>query len=199
MFRTYEMRWFFTQIPLDVSKHFERNTELQSRTDWYASPVSPRCGIKLREGRLETKFLESDHGVHHLGYFCGNLESYKKWSLQFAPDDQPIEEDLDGAAWISVQKSRRLQRFSVTPQGVHSVEERPQNGCEFEMTELTVNHETFWTVGFEAVGKVESLPDNLRLVAQIVGLRGGLNQSFDEEHSCGYAEWLSHIPTSFDS
>jgi hypothetical protein len=187
------MRWFFTDMPLDVSKHFEQNTELQSRTDWYASPVSPRCGIKLREGKLETKFLERDHGIHRLGDFRGRLESYKKWSLQFALDDQPGEEELSGAMWIAVEKRRRLQRFSVAADGVHSVDERPENGCEFEMTELTVHQQTFWTVGFEAVGEVESLPDNLLRVSQYVGNRGGLNQPFDEQHSCGYAEWLSRI------
>lgn len=193
MFRTYEMRWFFTDVPLDVSKHFEQNTELQCRTDWYASPVSPRCGIKLREGKLETKFLESEHGIHRLGEFCGRLESYKKWSLQFELDDHPGKEDLVGATWIAVEKRRRLQRFSVAPAGVHFVDERPENGCEFEMTELTVHQQTFWTVGFEAVGEVTSLRHNLRRVAELVGRRGELNQPFDEEHSCGYAEWLSQI------
>ena len=121
------------------------------------------------------------------------MESYKKWSLQFAVDDQPAETDLTGAVWIPVQKRRRLQRFSVDADGVHSVDLRPENGCEFEMTELTVNSNTFWTVGFEAVGAVDRLPNNLRLVSQLVGQRGGLHQTFDEAHSCGYAEWLSRI------
>ncbi len=187
------MRWFFTEVPLDMSAHFEQNTELQCRTDWYATPVSPQCGIKLREGKLETKFLEGQHGIQHFGDFSGRLESYKKWSLQFAVDDQPAEADLAGATWIAVQKQRRLQRFSVSADDVHAVDLRPENGCEFEMTELTIHAQTYWTVGFEAVGAVEQLPENLRLVSQFVGQRGGLNQSFDESHSCGYAEWLSRL------
>ena len=52
MLRTFEIRWFFDAPPLDQETHFPaEHTELQERTDWYALPVNPCCGIKVREGK----------------------------------------------------------------------------------------------------------------------------------------------------
>lgn len=193
MFNTFEMRWFFSECPLEASVHFGANSELQIRTDWYAYPCNPDCGIKLREGRLETKVRCQVVGKQHVIDFCGCLESYKKWSLQFPPDDQPAIDDLLQAGWLAVQKQRNLRRFNVTKNGVSSSSTRPVNGCEFELTKLIVRQGAYWTVGFEAVGTAERLEANLHAVLKSVAAAGGRQQPFDLEHSMGYAEWLSRL------
>jgi hypothetical protein len=189
------MRWFFETCPLDMDKHFAAHPpELQERTDWYAMPVNPACGIKVREGRLETKLRCAQYGLRDLGGIAGQLESWKKWSLDFSSAEEPPSvEELAGTGWLDVDKKRYLQRFDITAGQVVATSTRPVNGCEFELTELMVRNQRYFTVGFEAVGEFLELEQNLQLVAQHVGVRGGLLMAFTQETSCSYAEWLSRF------
>ena len=196
MLHTFEMRWFFDDRPLSPDAHFDTTTTLQRRTDWYSMPCNPKCGIKLREGRFESKLLDECCGVREFGPMTGILESWKKWSLELPRHAEPTEEDLARVDWIAVEKERYLQRYTVDGETVTECDQRPLNGCEFEMTTLFVRDKTVWTVGFEAVGQQENLEVNLRHVAEFVQQRGGLSGKFTQENSFGYAEWLSRMPTS---
>ena len=137
MWHTFEMRWFFAEPPLDIAQHFDASAAAPHRTDWYAVPCDPRCGIKLREGRLETKLRVGMHGVRTFREISGHLESWQKWALAFGPGDCPAEQTLAESGWLAVQKRRFLRHFEVTPDRVIETEQRPTNGCEFELTELT--------------------------------------------------------------
>lgn len=193
MLNTFEMRWFFSECPLPIDAYFDATTELQRRTDWYAFPCGPDCGIKLREGMLETKIRYHVGAPQTIEHFHGRMESYKKWSLTFPRDDAPNEEELGGAGWLEVQKERRLKRFQVSGSLVSPSSERPINGCEFELTKLEVRQGVYWTVGFEAVGAPEHLSDNL--IAVLLDVTDGRTNhaEFDLRRSMGYAEWLSQL------
>jgi hypothetical protein len=154
-------------------------------------PCNPLCGIKVREGKLEAKLRVAALGQGNFASLAGHLEGYRKWSLEFAADEQPSEDDLIAVDWLPLIKRRQLQRFEVVGSRVTPTAVRPANGCEFEMTELTVRSRRFWTVGFEAVGSPDRILDNLRCVAAHVVQRGGLQQPFTESNSYGYAQWLS--------
>ncbi len=193
MLSTVEMRWFFTECPLDRDVHLGTHTERQERSDWYAMPCHPRCGIKLREGKLETKLFDSDLGMRTIGSASGKLEAWKKWSLQYAGEAGPTAAELEKVGWLEVAKIRFLQRFEVDGVSLHATSTRPTNGCEFELTQLAVLERTFWTVGFEAVGSAESIEHNLQqAVASLLG-RGGLQQPFTSDRSFGYAQWLAEF------
>jgi hypothetical protein len=187
------MRWFFPSLPLDVDRHFPVPGMLSSRTDWYALPSDPRCGIKLREGRMEIKLRLSSMGTRTLGTLCGELESWHKWGLEFAPGEFPTEQNLQLSGWLAVRKQRYLQHFSVAGAEVREINTRPDNGCEFELTQLDINGESWWTVGFEAVGQANQLETNLAHVARTVLQRGGFLQRFAPENSLGYARWLGRF------
>jgi hypothetical protein len=191
MFETVEMRWFFDRVPLDVSTHFQDQLELQERIDWYSMPCNPRCGIKLREGKLEAKLQTMSLGRRDLSPLSGNLESWRKWSLDFPATDAPTASELSAVNWLPVHKRRHLKRFEVHGPRTGLVETRPVSGCEFEMTELTVGARSYWTVGFEAVGPPELLEHNLRRAAEHVIRLGGLILPFTCSNSLGYAEWLA--------
>lgn len=193
MLSTFEMRWFFSNCPLSIEEHFHDNTELQTRTDWYAFPCGPDCGIKLREGRLETKIRSQIGHPLTCDPLEGRTESFKKWSLLFPSDDAPQIEDLQTAGWLEVQKERRLKRFHVKPSQISPATERPSNGCEFELTKLTVQQGIFWTVGFEAVGPPEKQSDNLQTIVRHTLHHQTLKEAFTLERSMGYAEWLSQL------
>lgn len=196
MLFTTEMRWFFADCPLDIELHFSdarSETDLQQRTDWYSMPCNPACGIKVREGKLEMKLRAFGLGQQDMSPFSGHLEAWQKWSFDFPDREHPEIARLESAKWIAVGKRRRLQRFAVDEHRVTRVAERPVNGCEFELTELSVDGSTHWTVGFEAVGDERDREHNLRAVAARVIARGGLRQPFTTNNSYGYAQWLSHL------
>ncbi len=195
MLETIEMRWFFRSAPLDESRHFKTTTTVPPRTDWYAIPCQSGCGIKLREGRLEVKLRLSRHGPREHGAFRGELESWTKWGLEFAPGESMMEHLPRHSGWIAVQKLRSLQHFEVVRGRVRQVEERPMNGCEFELTQLQVDMDHWWTVGFEAIGAADQLETNLTRVAETILERGGLEMPFVRACSFGYPHWLQQFVT----
>lgn len=196
MLRTCEIRWFFREPPVDLSRLLRDETELQERTDWYLMPTNIECGVKIREGLLETKLRCARYGQRTYGPLQGYLESWKKWSLDFGADVPPSVEELAGVGWTDVDKKRYLQRFSVRNREVTQITTRPDNGCEFEVTELSAYNQTHWTVGFEAVGDILELEANLNCVVEEILARGGRLQPFVLANSWGYAEWLSRLTSS---
>lgn len=192
MLNTVEMRWFFDTCPIDETQHFAHVGELQTRVDWYSMPCNPASGIKIREGRFESKLRTAELGKRRLGSLHGRLEQWQKWSLAYVDDSPPPESLLSEIGWIAVSKRRRLKRFAVQAKQLEIVDLRPNNGCEFELTELVIRDQSFWTVGFEAVGEADQLERNLALVAERVQQDGGRQLDFLLERSFGYAEWLCH-------
>ena len=193
MLQTVEVRWFFDKVPLVEDLHFETVNQLQQRTDWYLMPCNPRCGIKVREGMLETKLQVDSFGLRTFSPWEGLMEKYKKWSLKFEDENHPSVHEMTSVNWVPVQKHRRLQRFEVSGNRTHPSRTKPHNGCEFEMTELKIGVDSYWTVGFEAVGQSDALESNLQTVASEITGRGGLLAEFTAKNSFGYAQWLSKI------
>jgi hypothetical protein len=196
MLQSCEMRWFFDVQPIDLGQLLTDQTERQERTDWYLLPSNPACGVKLREGLLETKLRCARYGRRQFGSLAGHIEVWKKWSLAFASDQPPSMEELAGTGWIDVDKQRYLQRFAISDGSVSPLDRRPDNGCEFEITELTVGNQTYWTVGFEACGPLDQLEQNLQLAVVEILKRGGLRADFRAENSFGYAHWLNQLDSS---
>ncbi len=197
MLQTFEVRWFCREQPLDLDTYFSQHTELQERTDWYAMPCTASCGIKIREGKLETKLRCATLGVRDLSCVVGRLESFKKWSLEFSSgEDPPSADELSGSGWLNVDKKRYLQRYEVADTRVSAATIRPVCGCEFEMTQLRVQGRSYWTVGFEAVGPFEALEENLRRVSAHVFRQRDMRRALSAENSLGYAEWLRGLGTT---
>lgn len=192
MLKTVEMRWFFKELPKEVARHWQEGAQGQERSDWYSMPCQPNCGIKIREGALETKLRYACFGERSLGTITGRLEGWKKWSLAFPPGELPQGEELRAAGWLEVVKRRVLYLFEVRGGEVHATATRPANGCSFEVTRLRVAEREHWTVGLEAIGPTEAaLEDNLRLVAQACLPQDEAVRRFQAAASQGYAEWLS--------
>jgi hypothetical protein len=193
MFDTLEMRWFFDRLPLDLSRPLSEHVEVQERTDWYCMPCNPRCGIKVREGKLEAKLQTGSLGLRQFPPLAGKLEVWSKWSLDFPPGAPPATAGLLAVGWLPVTKRRHLERFELEGIDVRTTNSRPENGCEFEMTELTVESRRYWTVGFEAVGRADLLEQNLERTVRFIIARDGLNEAFSCTNSFGYAQWLAQL------
>ena len=192
MLQTCEIRWFFSEPPVDLDRILSEHTEVQERTDWYIVPANAECGVKLREGSLEMKLRCASYGERNFCDLIGYLEIWKKWSLVFGDEEAaPSLEELAGTGWLDVDKKRYLQRFHVDGERVWVASERPLNGCEFEVTELMVEGHPHWTVGFEAVGELIKLESNLATVCQHIATRQAFRQPFTRDNSYGYAQWLA--------
>ena len=201
--RTAEIRWFFEAPPVACEAFLGKSIPSVERVDWYAFPCHRYSGIKFREGRLETKLLVHDYGRQQWGSVSGNVDSWTKWSAEYV-GELPDSKTLNTAGWIAVHKSRHWralamganlnERESLARDDVQWQDGRVANGCEVEWSMVTLENAKWWTVGFEAVGEVQDLMDNLRRA--VVFVTGQADQSpFIAERSMAYPSWLWKVKT----
>lgn len=190
---TLEVRWFFDELPFAIERLFG-GFLAQDRIDWYALPCHEGCGMKLREGRLETKLRQQSEGEFSLGSVVGAMESWFKWSVPMPSDNMPTTSLLKGTGWVPVHKRRWIRRYAVTSEGHMEVMNRVASGCAFELTQLEVHGQTFYTVGYEAVGREDSLRQYLDLVANEIHAKYQFaSGQFQLENSYGYPCWLNRL------
>ena len=193
---TIEVRWFPTTQPFPIADYFEDAHQAPERTDWYAVPCDDGSGVKLREGRLETKLRSASLGQFDFSdAITGNLETWSKWGVELDPTDAPTERILAAANWLSVTKLRYVRRFEISGNQISETLERPENGCSFELTKLTIDGHNYWTTGFEAVMQPaeqgqRSLQDNLCKIFDLIMAERPLPAA-SVETSIGYPAWLS--------
>lgn len=203
MLTTSEIRWFYQGIiPPAIETWFatkvlrENYQNYEDREDWYL--LIPGCeflGVKLRQQRLETKLRVSDLGVLQLTTnIIGAAEKWLKSTCEDAKLESLITPDvIVKGQWVKVEKVRSQIRYLVaddytlTPA---STEQTSQEGCNVELTQLIVNHNPWWTLGFEASGTDDKLTSNLKTVAEKV-LQTFPQQKLSLVDSYAYPKWLS--------
>ncbi len=208
MFPSIEVRWFYQEmIPSDVAAWFQQGRvepgQEPGRVDSYLRLGElDALGIKLREGRIEIKQRQRQHGIVA---FCerltGLVEAWRKWSLPLAS----AEGDLSGilvpaSSWIPVQKERSVLKYQVTADGRSAAvpsDSFAVQGCMVELTSIRAGGEAWWSLGFEAFGEGCSLLKTLLPVVEHVLARGEIPLPFDESHSYGYPAWLSRLGQRF--
>jgi len=124
----------------------------------------------------------------------GRMESWQKWSFPFSP---PSQNRGDPAGWRTVRKRRRISRFSRASGPLVARVPGPgqQPECRVELTEIRVNCQDCWSLGFEATGPADLLRSELQATAAVVfaqALPGGVQPGTDE--STSFAEWLCQQP-----
>ncbi|MDZ7960609.1 MAG: hypothetical protein RMY34_22465 [Aulosira sp. DedQUE10] len=170
-----ELRWFYPgKLPKNIQMWFQKTFLVEplqapeAREDVYLySPGCDYLGIKLRQGRLEVKWRQAELGVMSFGDLAtGKAEKWGKWLCEDANAEsfQPTMV-LSNPVWVSVQKVRYSQLFQVladfSAQPV-ATEERLDNGCRVEITNLVVKENAWWSVAFEAFGEDSRLRGNLQ-------------------------------------
>jgi hypothetical protein len=197
MTESIEVRWFFETEPLVLKSLFQRSFEAPPRTDWYAFPCDNRSGIKIREGKLETKLRVEELGLRRFGEAEGRIERWKKWSVVFPHEDIPPDHVLASAGWIAVHKVRSLKVFRVEESTVSEIKDFqsnwPENGALFEYTKIQSNGAQWATSGLEAFGASESLFGNLLSVAEAVFPQLPDCSALTGNNSSAYPAWLEYI------
>jgi hypothetical protein len=204
MFPTVEVRWFYRgNVPPAVTAWFERGRRRPEaplgRTDHYLRLADgDALGIKLREGRIEVKQRCRQVGVISFGeWIAGRVEGWRKWSFLLAEAGDLKRLAAPAAAWIAVQKRRRLYRYEVRGDRVVSLPPGlyPVQGGHAELTDVRAAGQEWWTLGIEAFGEEATLEACFHMIAAHV-LTGDGTPVLDAKRSCGYPGWLELVAMS---
>jgi hypothetical protein len=204
--RSFEVRWFYKgEIPEITTQWFKglgKTIAQPQRTDMYLSVKgSTKLGIKLREGRLEIKkqegkilpFVINEHMQGKAGY-------WDKITFSLEQDPEIFQNGLASNDWFPVKKTRTLILFEITNGTCLQADiEGPwlQNGCFAELTQLSFQKASWWTIGFEAFGEPGRLPGNLATACNHV-LPGNNQTMFSSNNSFSYPSWLSTFTPASD-
>jgi hypothetical protein len=199
-----EVRWFFEgSIPTAIAQWFCRGGLLDKaapREDHYLLfPAALGLNIKLREGRLEVKSLVGAPGLRTFATdIAGNVEL---WEKQISGDAAVAEfEKLRSSAprlWIAVGKERTLRTFSLGGDSMQEVAAGKvflPNGCNVELTTVTVEGAACWSFGFEAYGEPSRVEAHMQKVAgHIFADTHRPSYHFHAADSHSYPEWLERF------
>jgi len=184
-FITLELRWFNRgNLPKQVNDWFttdcpgETLGSPETREDTYLYiPDCPYLNIKFRQGSLEVKWRKAELGIRQFSrHWEGGIEQWIKWSCQDSTSESLMPQGgLTQGSWVSVNKARS-QRF--------------YQEITYELTQLTVNNENWWTIAFEALVDVDTM--NLEEFEQGVREIGQTYQGLPLKNyqSCAYPSWL---------
>lgn len=199
-----ELRWFWAERPEAMNRWFH-DAQVhgcapgggRSRSDRYLrQPQQPELGIKQRGGQaVEIKGLVARAAPITAGPFQGSPERWAKWS-------SPVL-SLDGFEQVEVEKRRWLRTFDCAGDRVREVAlgadeaplqaAEPERGCQLEFTELTLNGQRRWALGFEAYGPPETLESDLHRVVALLARREP--PPLRDAWPASYPQWLAeHAP-----
>jgi hypothetical protein len=193
---TLEVRWFLREGHPDAATAWFRAEDdlvrADRRTDYYLNLFLEQLGIKLREGNLEIKLREKDLGIRKFtSGVAGRCGLWRKLSLPIADEAVETLPDMDPRWWVSITKERQLRLFDARGESIPTTA-RVTDGCSLELTRLAVGEQSWWTVGFEAFGREESLESILSVTvkrsceeAAVAGL--------EADSSWAYPELLARI------
>jgi len=199
-----EIRWFWRDDPpAGLESWFKHsNVEIYApggggrdpRVDeYFRDPGQRELGLKIRG--------KANHGIEIKGLvaaglgelsaapFTGTIELWCKWI------SAPLE--LKAGSTIAIHKWRLLRKFDASGSSVREIElagempkdkdaPLPEHGCNVELTriEIPANGQTWWTLGFESFGTLQTVGDDLRATAATLAARhppildGGLLASY---------------------
>lgn len=205
MLTTAELRWFKRgPLPPEILNWFQQNClsthpePPEEREDLYLYYAGCNyLGIKLRQGRLEIKWRNAELGIKRFGNSIeGKVEKWSKWLCEdptgqsFQPSDV-----IKKAEWLTVKKERQQCKYQVLKSRVITsvpVSESIDEGCNVELTKLSINGEAWWSLAFEAFSKEDSLVEYLQAVASWV-FETYNGSKLQAENSYGYPKWLSLV------
>ncbi len=168
--------------------------EVAGRQDAYlVDPELRGLSVKIRAGAaLEVKAYHGSPGIVDMsGRAVGRTESWQKWAFpltSFGQDDGGL------AGWRLIRKRRRITRFQLAGERVVPAVPGPPTkpGCAVELTEIGVDGEVYWSLGFEATGPAELLGSVLRDSAALMFAQAPPSQVDLGMNCCqSYAQWLS--------
>lgn len=185
MLTTLELRWFCDgTLPTEVENWFNNDCPgkplgmAESREDVYlCTPECDYLNIKLRQGSLEVKWRKAELGSLRFGNaWEGKVEKWLKWICKDSDQQSIMPADIVGKkVWVVVKK-KRVQRL--------------YNGMAYELTQLNVQNDNWWSIAFEMTADNTHQMDNFKRVVSDVSktYRG---QQLVVDSSFAYPHWLA--------
>lgn len=190
-----EMRWFWRDTPpIGLLEQFgggvgnDLDSRAELRIDRYLhDPLQNEIGIKLRGGKpgVEIKGLVKTVASKAVRPFTGNIEIWAKWTSQSLP--------LASNLTTAIDKSRWLRKFSTDMKSAREItmNDRPDEGCNVELTRIHLPDEEWWTFGLESFGPLDNIADSLRETA--TKLASGGFPDLMTGRFASYPTWLQTI------
>jgi hypothetical protein len=187
--------WYVTD-PAQPELGIKRRGVPGASADPNAAPVESGSALVEVKGLVAREF-----GTLAADPFSGPLELWSKWRTEaLTLQDAPLIRTAK-RRWLRTFDTTAAAAATATAAAATTVEveldgrenpvsgERLDAGCGVELTEVTLAAGTWWTLGFEAFGPLDSLAASVRATAQLLAGRrppllvGGRRSS--------YPEWLA--------
>lgn len=202
MLTTTELRWFkLGTLPKEITQWFQHQlgdlAPPEEREDVYLyTPGCEYMGIKLRQGRLEIKWRKAELGNLRFGEKVeGKVEKWGKWLCEDPTQQSFQPQNVVGKSWVSVKKKRSQRKYQVISGEsivAVSVNQSIDQGCNVEITQLSINGNNWWSLAFEAFGEDDCLMNNLKAVASDV-FKNYQGFQLQPQDSFAYPSWLSLV------
>ena len=193
--KTLEVRWIYpgrlTEAMITWFKpHF---TQIETREDLYLVGQGVLgLSTKIRGGTLlDIKVSIGDKGTLEVsGRAHGRSRAWEKWSF---PLSESFETGAGSSVWVRVGKHRRIGRFSF-PDG-HRIAQvssplADTTTCAVELNRITNGPESWWTLGFEAVGHPDTFRESIEATAALLFSEPVPAGELNVDDSMSYADWL---------
>lgn len=191
-----EIRWFWCDAPpagfddwfRDAGVHGCPTSDEEARTDVYLrEPGQTELGLKRRGGKdgVEVKALVSviRDGVS-AAPFTGPVETWTKVTAR----------GVDFASTVTTHKVRWSRTFDTGAAAAVEVSPgraQPSVGCGVELTQVTVDGDVWWTLGFESFGAPGTLEESVRATAALLSTRRP--PSLGDGLRASYPAWLVQL------
>jgi hypothetical protein len=177
----------------------------ESRVDSYLDLNSDDIGIKLREGRLEIKQRSDKFGfLQFHDRVAGSVERWWKIGAdlsQIPENDKLLFDTRSG--WIAVGKERKLKIYRSEDFVSESTKDNPEDGhmpsdnelelgCTFEIANIHLMGQEWWSLAFEAYGESGAA---YRLLLNVIKLLSETQETpaLSASESFSYPHWLSLV------
>ncbi|UII22188.1 hypothetical protein [Fulvivirga ligni] len=197
MLNSVEVRWVFEGKLPEVMETWADTFQAKHqpvRTDYYFHKHDQgTLGIKLREGNIQIKPLINTLSKYSFGAHEGQLEQYTKWSYAVEDNKEWSFMIQHPETWVEITKSRKMTRFTLEGGFPDRIEMgvNVEEGCEMELSHLSVRDQDYWTLAFEAFGTTPE--ENLHKVLRHIFETSEPPVTLSLENSFGYAQLIHDI------
>ncbi|WP_291912409.1 hypothetical protein [Chitinophaga sp. CB10] len=165
IYRSQELRWFFTKDVPGINQWFAQQGKMLSdavpRTDiYFYLPSMDHRSIKLREGNMELKRRVTPAAMVSLSPTVqGLLEGWEKLAGKEIPNRVLDDVNTNNSYLrVRVHKKRvgvKVIRNGATGYELHDISQKLDNGCQLEYTAVEIQDKNYFTFGIEWFGEAD--------------------------------------------
>jgi hypothetical protein len=198
MDKSIELRWFSMENFSDVEHWFKRHGKafknVWERSDFYVHLDGyTKLSFKIREGKAEIKSLIESSPLKVSDTCSGIVEHWIKWSKSLKDNLTAEQMFKDEKQLIELKKERMLVTYSINNKNIMIVNESVNEGCQVELTRLSIHNRLYHSFAFEAFGSDANRLNNLKDAIEFVFQQANMKSMPSLNDSYSYPELISNI------